>query len=77
MQIGTSLLLIAAGAILRFAVTAEVEGFSIQTAGTVLLVVGIVGLVISLFWMTVLSDRRRHEPDDLPDTRPARERYPR
>ena len=75
MQIGTSLLLIAVGAILRWAVTADVKGFDIQTAGVVLLVVGVVGLVISLFWMTFLSDRRR-EPEAY-EGPPVRERYPR
>lgn len=48
MTIGTSIVLIAVGAILKWAVTAHVNGFDIQTAGTVLLVVGIVGLVLSL-----------------------------
>ena len=46
-------MLIAAGAILKWAVTAHVNGFDIQTAGTVLFVVGLVGLVLSLiytFW---------------------------
>ena len=53
MTIGTSIVLIAIGAILKWAVTAHVNGFDIQTAGTVLFVVGLVGLVISLiytFW---------------------------
>jgi Zn-dependent protease with chaperone function len=53
MTIGTSILLIAAGAILKWAVTAHVNGFDIQTAGTVLFVVGLVGLVLALiysFW---------------------------
>jgi hypothetical protein len=53
MTTGTSILLIAAGAILKWAVTAHVNGFDIQTAGTVLFVVGLVGLVLSLiytFW---------------------------
>jgi uncharacterized membrane protein len=58
MQIGTSIFLIAVGAILKFAVDADTEGFNIQTAGTILLIVGIVGLVISLFWMTLWSGRR-------------------
>jgi hypothetical protein len=49
MTIGTSLFLIAVGAILRYAVTAHVEGFDIHTAGTVLMVVGVVGLLIGLF----------------------------
>jgi Zn-dependent protease with chaperone function len=53
MTIGTSIVLIAAGAILKWAVTAHVNGFDIQTAGTVLFAVGLVGLVLSLiytFW---------------------------
>jgi hypothetical protein len=53
MTIGTSILLIAIGAILKFAVTAHINGFNIQTAGTVLLVVGLVGLLLSIaytFW---------------------------
>jgi Domain of unknown function (DUF6458) len=53
MTIGTSIILIAVGAILKWAVTATVKGFDIQTAGTVLFVVGLVGLALSLiytFW---------------------------
>ena len=47
--IGASLLLIAVGAIMAWAVTTEVEGFNINTAGVILLVIGIIGLIISLF----------------------------
>ena len=51
MGIGVSLILIAAGAILAFAVSAEVGGVDIQTIGWILLVVGIVGVLLSLvFW---------------------------
>jgi Zn-dependent protease with chaperone function len=53
MTMGTSIVLIAVGAILKWAVTAQVKGFDIQTAGTVLFMVGLVGLVLSLiytFW---------------------------
>jgi Zn-dependent protease with chaperone function len=53
MTIGSSILLIAVGAILKWAVTAQVKGFDIQTAGTVLFVVGLFGLALSLiytFW---------------------------
>ena len=59
MYIGTSIFLIAVGAILKFAVTGSVEGFDIQTAGTILIVVGIIGLVISLLFAMVWNDRRR------------------
>ena len=55
MTIGASLLLIAVGAILKFAVTATLSGVDLQTIGVVLMVVGAVGLVLGL----VLSTRRR------------------
>ena len=48
MGIGTSIFLIATGAILRFAVTASVEGIKLATVGLILMIVGIVGLAISL-----------------------------
>ncbi|MEA2219545.1 MAG: hypothetical protein QOJ35_2171 [Solirubrobacteraceae bacterium] len=51
MGIGTSIFLIALGAILRFAVTATVSGISIATVGTILMLVGVVGLLISLFYL--------------------------
>lgn len=55
--IGGSLFLIALGAILKWAVTVNnPNGFNINTAGVILMVVGAVGLVISLIWMTM---RRR------------------
>jgi hypothetical protein len=48
MRIGSSLVLIAIGAILKFAVTTSVSGISLSTVGVVLMVVGIAGLVISM-----------------------------
>ena len=65
MGLGVSILLIAAGAILAFAVNTTVSGIDIQTIGWILLIVGIVGAVISMiFWSTwagpgYLSSRRR------------------
>jgi hypothetical protein len=61
MTIGSSIVLIAIGAILKWAVTTHVNGFDIQTAGTVLFVVGLVGLVLALFY-TFWWNRR--EPYD-------------
>jgi beta-lactamase regulating signal transducer with metallopeptidase domain len=58
MGVGTSILLIAIGAVLRFAVNVSTSGFNIHTIGVILLIVGIVGLIISLFWMTMWRDRR-------------------
>jgi len=56
MRIGASLFLIAVGAILKFAVTKQVTGVNVNTVGVVLMVVGIIGLVLSLVCMTT---RRR------------------
>ena len=57
MGIGTSLFLIAIGAILYFAVNADVSGLEISTIGLILMVVGVVGLLISLLLLS--SARRR------------------
>ncbi len=51
MGLGTSIFLIAVGAILKFAVTATVSGIELATVGTILIVVGIVGLVLSMIFM--------------------------
>lgn len=59
MPTGTSIFLIAVGAILRYAVTATVSGISLTTVGLILMIVGIVGLVLSLFYMLTWSPRRR------------------
>jgi hypothetical protein len=48
MTIGGSLFLIAVGAILNFAVTADVSGIDLQTVGVILMVIGVVGLVLGL-----------------------------
>jgi len=46
-----SLLMIAAGAIMTWAVTTTATGFSIHTVGIILMVVGAVGLLLSIiFW---------------------------
>ena len=58
MTLGTSLFLIALGAVLRFAVNVSTRGFSIHTVGVILMIVGAVGLLLSLLWMTIWADRR-------------------
>ena len=59
MGLGTSLVLIAIGAILKFAVTASVSGVKLETVGLILMVIGVIGLLASLFWM---ASARRREP---------------
>ena len=48
MTTATSLILIAVGAILAFAVSYEVVGIDIQTVGVILMIVGAIGLAVSL-----------------------------
>lgn len=51
MGISLSILLIAVGAVLAWAVDASVSGIDIQVAGVILVIVGAIGLVLSLvFW---------------------------
>ncbi|HEY0631562.1 MAG TPA: DUF6458 family protein [Thermoleophilaceae bacterium] len=59
MGIGTSIFLIAVGAILKFAVHTSVSGLSLQTVGVILMVVGVLGLILSFFWLNSWRDRRR------------------
>jgi hypothetical protein len=60
--IGTSIFLIAIGAILYFAVNADISGLEISTVGLILMIVGIIGLIISLYLMTVASRRVDDRP---------------
>jgi hypothetical protein len=72
MGIGTSLFLIAVGAILTFAVhTTQLGGIDIATIGVILMIVGVIGLLISLFF---ISSWRRGPVDDRP-VRRDREYY--
>jgi Domain of unknown function (DUF6458) len=51
MGIGVSLILIAVGAVLTWAVETSVSGLDINAVGVILMIVGFAGLVISLvFW---------------------------
>ncbi len=51
MGIGTSIFLIAVGAILKYAVTATISGIELATVGVILMVVGIIGLLVSLAFL--------------------------
>ena len=80
MGFGTSLFLIAVGAILRFAVSVSAHGFNIQTVGVILMIVGAVGFVISLFWMAMAADRSgfgRRRDENYPPQAPVRDTEPR
>ena len=60
MGVGVSLVLIAVGAILTWGVTAEAEGLDVNAIGVILLIVGLLGLVISIiFWSSWGGFHRR------------------
>jgi hypothetical protein len=51
MGLGVGIFLCAVGAVLAFAVNANVSGVNIHTIGWILLIVGIIGIVLSMiFW---------------------------
>jgi hypothetical protein len=52
MTVASGLFLIAVGAILYFAVTAELAGIDLQTVGVILMVIGVIGLLLGLFMRT-------------------------
>jgi hypothetical protein len=69
MGIGTSILLIAVGAILRYAVNVSVSEIELDTVGLILIIVGIVGLVISLAVVFMGNGDRPPRSDDYPTRR--------
>jgi heme/copper-type cytochrome/quinol oxidase subunit 2 len=72
MTIGGALALIAAGAILKWAVTAHVSWIDLQTTGTVLFVIGLAGLVVALLYTFWWAQRDRRDDQ----TRPMRQGPP-
>jgi hypothetical protein len=58
MTIGTSLFVIAVGAILRYAVNDEWRAVDLTTVGSILMIVGFFGLIVSLYLVFV-----RGQPD--------------
>lgn len=67
MRIGGSLFLIALGAILKFAVaTDQSHGFDIGMIGVILMIVGAVGLVISMFFFASSRHTTTHVVDHQP-----------
>jgi hypothetical protein len=76
--IGLSIFLIAVGAILKYAVTERIEGVKIDVVGTILMIVGILGLIISIIYMVLsTSDRGRGSSPPPPpyDAPTRRNRY--
>ncbi|MGH9054807.1 MAG: hypothetical protein ACRDYY_02890 [Acidimicrobiales bacterium] len=65
MGVAISIIVFAVGAILKFATTVHSSNFNIQTIGIILMIVGAVGFVVSLFfwasWGGFGSTRRRRQ----------------
>ena len=57
MTLTTSTILVAAGAIMRYAVTVQGNGFNVAMVGAILMIVGLVGAVVTL--AVFASSRRR------------------
>ena len=57
MTFGTSIFLIAVGAIIRYALSFHVSGVSRPTIGLILILAGIAGLVLSLIYMATTRGR--------------------
>ena len=72
--IGVSIVLIAAGAVLAWAVTASTSGVDLNTVGLILFFVGIAGLVISLLVSMTPSRIRDTTVVDRSATTPVVER---
>jgi Domain of unknown function (DUF6458) len=76
--IGVGLLLIAVGAILAFAVNAEIQGLDVEVVGWILMVVGLIGILLDLLlWQSWRRGFRRTayvegEPAPRAYRRPAR-----
>ena len=67
MGIGTSIFLIALGAILTFAVEIDISGLELSAVGVILMIAGALGLIISIFLMSQAS--RRGVATERPVTR--------
>ena len=73
MNIGFSLFLIAVGAVLAWAVSAEVAGIDLKIVGVILMVVGLAGAALSLlFWSSFAPFPRNREVREVEvvETRP-------
>jgi hypothetical protein len=71
--IAGSILLIAVGAILRFATHFHVQGVDLHTVGVILMIVGVIALLLSI-WQYAVWSRRSRESEVVVDDR--RERPP-
>ena len=72
--IGTSLVLLAAGAILAFAVDVDADGFNLNTIGWILMGIGLLGLFLTLLIASTPVRDRTVVTDTADPAMPTRER---
>ena len=77
MGIPVSLILIAVGAILTWAVNADTEGVDLQVVGVILMILGVVGLLLTLLFWESWWGRRMYRGGAYADeyAGPARRSY--
>ena len=66
MTIGAAIFIAALGAILKYAVSDNIEGIDLGTVGTILIIAGVVGLIVGL---ALVMGRRDRYVDDVPRDR--------
>lgn len=62
MGIGASLFFIAVGAILKYAVDLHPKGIDVQAVGSILILVGVLGAILSLIFWESWGGWRRRDP---------------
>jgi hypothetical protein len=67
--IGVSILLIAVGAILKYATNFHVKGVNVDTVGLIIMLAGIAGLIIGLIQYAVWNSRRGRRDIRIEDNR--------
>ncbi len=66
--LGLGIVLLIVGAIMRYAVTATTSGFSINTAGVILLWAGVVAFILGVTFMVAGSQRRSMSQSSIQQT---------
>lgn len=75
MTIAGSILLIAIGAILTFAVNASVQGVDLDVIGWILMAAGLAGLILGFFQEAIWTERRREAAEERERPREPPPRY--
>lgn len=66
--LGLGIVLLIVGAIMRYAVTATTDGFSINTAGVILLWAGLVAFILGITFIVAGSQRRSVSQSSIQQT---------